>query len=52
MVGDRMSDVMAGKNAGTKTILVSRYVKPEGAETADYCAKDLDSAIGFIANHS
>ncbi|MGH7239230.1 MAG: HAD-IIIA family hydrolase, partial [Candidatus Saccharimonadales bacterium] len=51
MVGDRMSDVMAGKNAGVRTILVTRYQIPENAEMADFLADSLNSAIDFIAEN-
>ena len=50
MVGDRLTDVETGINAGTKTIFVQT-----GAETvapgATYTAKDLLEATRYIAEH-
>jgi D-glycero-D-manno-heptose 1,7-bisphosphate phosphatase len=50
MVGDRPSDVEAGINAGTKTILV-RSGATEYDERATYVAKDLLDVAQFIADH-
>jgi D-glycero-D-manno-heptose 1,7-bisphosphate phosphatase len=51
MVGDRETDVMTGKNAGTKTILVETSIPPEET-VADFRAKDLLEAARYIAKHS
>lgn len=45
MVGDRLSDVLAGQRAGCKTILVNnskQFVEP------DYVCADLGKAVGVI----
>lgn len=53
-VGDKSSDIMAGKNVGCKTILVEtgNAGKEEGYiyVKADYVAKNLFEAAGFIAS--
>lgn len=51
MVGDHQSDVMAGVNAGTKTILVQTGNTPETSTQAAYTAPHLLDAINYIANH-
>jgi mannose-1-phosphate guanylyltransferase / phosphomannomutase len=51
MVGDRISDVIAGKNAGCRTILVSTgYGGVEAYNDAvpDYMARDLFDAVNSI----
>lgn len=51
MVGDRESDIMAGVNAGTKTILVKTANVPVTAEQATYTAPNLLDAVKFaVAN--
>ncbi len=53
MVGDRTSDVMAGKNAGTKTILVqTARVSVDSDAGADYTAPTLLDAAKYIVNNS
>lgn len=47
MVGDRNSDVVAGINAGTKTVLVKTGKHPTVAE-ADYTAHNLLDAAQYI----
>ncbi len=49
MVGDLRSDVLAGKNAGTKTILVrtATNVQDEAPE-AEYQAQSLTAAVDYI----
>lgn len=49
MVGDRETDVLTGKNAGTKTILVTSGAIGS-SETADYVAPDLLAAAEHIRN--
>lgn len=51
MVGDRASDVQAGINAGSKTILVKTGNNPVTATDATYVAKDLIDAARYIAEH-
>jgi D-glycero-D-manno-heptose 1,7-bisphosphate phosphatase len=52
MVGDRSSDIQAGINAGTKTILVMTGVGRETLAKAeakpDYVADDIDAASDWI----
>jgi len=48
MVGDRQSDVMAGVNAGTKTILVKTANIPATVPEATYTAPHLLDAIHYI----
>jgi D-glycero-D-manno-heptose 1,7-bisphosphate phosphatase len=52
MVGDRQSDIMAGINAGTKTILVKTANVPVTAPEATYTAPNLLGAIRYIASHN
>lgn len=56
MIGDRPSDIQAGVNAGTKTVLVLTGV---GQETLaqnevrpDYVAKDIAEAVDWILKQS
>jgi D-glycero-D-manno-heptose 1,7-bisphosphate phosphatase len=49
MVGDRDSDITAGRNAGTKTILVKTGKHPTAME-ADYTAADLLDAAKYIVD--
>ena len=51
MVGDRESDVMAGINAGTKTILVKTANVPVTAEQATYTAQNLLDAVKYAVAH-
>lgn len=48
MIGDRLSDVSAGKSAGTKTILVQTTGIMDAPE-ANYVAADLLEAAKYIA---
>ncbi len=50
MVGDRLSDINTGINAGTKTILVQTGSIMESSE-ADFVATDLFEAAQYIASH-
>jgi D-glycero-D-manno-heptose 1,7-bisphosphate phosphatase len=52
MVGDRVSDVDTGKNAGTRTILVQSGVPGTVAEHADYTAPSLAAAVAYIQTHA
>ncbi len=52
MVGDRESDVNAGINAGTKTILVQTANVSVTADQADYNAPSLLEAVKYIVEHS
>ena len=49
MVGDRESDIMAGINAGTKTILVKTANKPVEVKEATYTAPTLLDAVKYIS---
>jgi histidinol-phosphate phosphatase family protein len=50
MVGDRRSDVQAGLNAGTKTILVETAATPQEAPEATYTAPNLLAAVQYVVN--
>ena len=49
MIGDRESDILAGKNAGTKTILVKTANVPVESKDATYTAPTLLDAVEYIA---
>jgi D-glycero-D-manno-heptose 1,7-bisphosphate phosphatase len=49
MIGDRESDIMAGVNAGTKTILVKTGNVQIKSPEADYTADNLVKAVQYIA---
>ena len=51
MVGDRESDIKAGINAGTKTILVKTANIPVESKDANYTAPNLLDAVMYIANN-
>jgi histidinol-phosphate phosphatase family protein len=51
MVGDRESDIMAGINAGTKTILVKTANVPVVVEQATYTALNLLDAVKYAVSH-
>ncbi len=48
MIGDRVTDVMTGINAGTKTILVKSGALQDDCKDADYTASTLLDAIEHI----
>ena len=55
MIGDRTIDIMAGKRAGCKTILVKTGKSGKDGKISvkpDYEFKDLYSAALFILNDS
>lgn len=53
MVGDRGSDILAGREAGCHTILVGPLTSPggEAADLADDLADDLTGAVDIILAH-
>lgn len=51
MVGDRESDILAGRNAGTRTILVKTANVPVESEDAAYSAPTLLDAVEYIIAH-
>lgn len=51
MIGDRLTDIQTGINAGTKTILVQTGAIMEAPE-ATFVAEDLLEAAQYIADHS
>lgn len=51
MVGDRLSDIEAGINAGTKTILVKTARVPVESEKATHTAANLNEAVEYILSH-
>lgn len=48
MVGDRESDIMAGINAGTKTILVKTANIPVESKEANYTAPTLLDVVKYV----
>ena len=48
MIGDKLSDIEAGKNAGCKTIHVLTGVEKNPIKSADFVAKNLIDAANFI----
>lgn len=50
-IGDRESDIQAGINAGTKTILVKTGNHPVESTKADHTAADILEAVEYIAAH-
>lgn len=51
LIGDRLSDIMCGVNAGTKTILVLTGNQPVTSTEATYTANNLTDAVGYIAKN-
>lgn len=52
MIGDRWSDVAAGKNAGCKTVWIDRgYAEKKPDPPADYTAYSLTEATQWICNN-
>lgn len=47
MIGDSLTDVIAGKKAGTKTILINHYLTEKPVE-ADYLFKNLYQVADFL----
>lgn len=52
VIGDRVTDVQTGINAGTKTILVQSGAVKYESEEATYTAPTLLNAIEYIAEHN
>lgn len=50
MIGDRQSDILAGKAAGLKTILVKTGNTPVTSQDATHTAADLLEAVEYIAS--
>ena len=50
MIGDRESDILAGKNAGTRTILVKTANVPVESKEATYTAGTLLDAVRYISD--
>lgn len=51
MIGDRESDIFAGINARTKTILVKTANKPVEVKEATYTAPNLLDAVTYISDN-
>lgn len=51
MIGDRQSDILAGKNAGVRTILVKTANVPVESEDATHTALNLLDAIDYISKY-
>jgi D-glycero-D-manno-heptose 1,7-bisphosphate phosphatase len=52
MIGDRQSDIMAGVNAGAKTILVKTANTPVESKEADYTTPNLLDAVKYMVAQS
>jgi len=49
MVGDRWKDILAGKNAGVKTIFINYdYQEPKPIPSADYTVNSLEDILAII----
>lgn len=51
MVGDRESDIKAGINAGTKTVLVKTANIPVESKEANYTAPNFLDAVNYIVSN-
>lgn len=51
MVGDRASDISAGRQAGCKTIFINRNYREDGPLNPDFTAHSLRTATNFILNN-
>jgi histidinol-phosphate phosphatase family protein len=52
MVGDRETDVQAGKSAGSKTILIKTLATKDLPTQADYASANLVDAVRYIVENS
>jgi len=56
MIGDKVSDIEAGKRAGTKTIFVTTgrgpEEKPKLKEKPDHIAENLNQAVDWLLNNT
>lgn len=56
MIGDRPSDIQAGINAGTRTVLVltgaGRETLTQGTVTPSHVAEDINAAVNWILSDS
>lgn len=52
MVGDRWSDIEAGRSAGCRTVLIERGYGERAAESPDHSATDLLAAVPWIVASS
>lgn len=52
IIGDRLTDVLTGIHAGTKTIAVQTGLKPVETDQATYIADNILEASKYIATHS
>jgi D-glycero-D-manno-heptose 1,7-bisphosphate phosphatase len=48
MIGDRWSDVEAGRRAGCKTIHIDSGYMERAPEAPDFTARDFTQAVEFI----
>ena len=51
MVGDRFSDVLAGKKAGCKTIFIDRNYSEKKPHIQDFTVKSMNQAVLKILNY-
>lgn len=52
MVGDRESDIIAGKSAGCKTIFINRNYQELKPKVQDFTVKSMNQAVLTILNNS
>jgi histidinol-phosphate phosphatase family protein len=52
MVGDRQSDIMAGVNAGARTVFVRTAHVQSSSDGAEYSASSLLDAAKYVVEHS
>ena len=56
MVGDRLSDIQCGQNAGTRTVLVltgaGKETLAKGEVKSDFVAADISAAADWILRQS
>lgn len=52
MIGDRFSDILAGKKSGCKTIFIDRNYSEKKPYIQDFTVKSLNQAVLKILNYS
>jgi D-glycero-D-manno-heptose 1,7-bisphosphate phosphatase len=52
MIGDRWSDVEAGRQAGCRTIFIDSGYEEQAPEAPDFTARDFTQAVEFILQSS
>jgi D-glycero-D-manno-heptose 1,7-bisphosphate phosphatase len=52
MIGDRWSDILAGKTAGCTTILINRHYNEQSADRPDFTAPSMMAAVTTILSQN